>query len=169
MGTVFKKTFTKPLPSGAEVFTRKGQQMARWKDKKGKNRTAALTTGADGQPRLLFESGKYVAKYRDAAGHEQVVPTGCRDETAARQVLARLEREAELIRSGVMTQGEAEIGQHNAKPLDGGDWNAARATGTDGRSLPAEQTESSSLAPQLALTPYNQGQSLSIMGNPNTS
>jgi hypothetical protein len=103
MGTVFKKTFTKPLPSGAEVFTRKGQQMARWKDRKGKTRTAVLTTGADGQPRLLFESGKYVAKYRDSAGHEQVAPTGCRDETAARQVLARLEREAELIRSGVMT------------------------------------------------------------------
>ena len=41
----------------------------------------------------------YVAKYRDGAGVVQIVSTGCRDETAARQVLADLERKAELVRS----------------------------------------------------------------------
>src|SRR5205807_2521232 len=117
MGTVFKKTFTKPLPAGAELFTRKGQQLARWKDRKGRTRTAPLTTGQDGQPRLLIESGTFVAKYRDGAGLVQEVPTGCRDEAAARQVLADLEREAELIRAGVMTQGEADVAQHQQTAL----------------------------------------------------
>ena len=43
--------------------------------------------------------------------------TGCRDETAARQVLADLERRAELVRSGVMTAAEAAVGDHQAAPL----------------------------------------------------
>ena len=42
---------------------------------------------------------------------------GCRDETAARQVLADLERKAEQVRSGVMTAAEAAIGDHQAAPL----------------------------------------------------
>src|SRR5438034_4575575 len=103
MGTVFKKTFTKPVPPRAETFVRKGQRFARWTDRKGKTRTAPLTTGKDGSDRVLIESPFYVAKYRDGAGVVQVEPTGCRDETAARSVLADLERKAELIRSNVMT------------------------------------------------------------------
>ncbi len=118
MGTVFKKTFTKPLPPDAETFVRKGERFARWKDRKGKTRTAALTTGQDGTDRLLIESAYYVAKYRDGAGNVQVVPTGCRDETAARQVLADLERIAELVRSNVITAAEAATGQHQATPLE---------------------------------------------------
>src|SRR5438093_12293949 len=106
MGTVFKKQTTRPLPPRAEIFVRKGGRFARWKVK-GKTRTAALTTGKDGSERIVTESLYFVAKYRDGAGVVRVVPTGCRDETAARQVLADLERKAELIRSGVMTTQEA--------------------------------------------------------------
>ncbi|MCH7885841.1 MAG: hypothetical protein IIC01_11410 [Planctomycetes bacterium] len=36
-GTVYKKTYTKPLPPDAEAFTRKGERFARWKDAKGKS------------------------------------------------------------------------------------------------------------------------------------
>ena len=39
MGTVYRKTYTKPRPADAETFTRKGQQFAKWKDAKGKSRT----------------------------------------------------------------------------------------------------------------------------------
>jgi hypothetical protein len=35
MGTVYKKTFTKPLPAGAKIIVRKGQQLAEWIDAKG--------------------------------------------------------------------------------------------------------------------------------------
>src|SRR5215471_10524136 len=85
MGSVLKKTYTKPLPSGAETFVRKGQRFARWKDRSGKARTATLTVGEDGAERIAIESSKWFAKYRDGAGVVRVIPTGCRDETAARQ------------------------------------------------------------------------------------
>jgi integrase len=117
MGTVFKKTFTKPLPPGAETFVRKGQCFARWKDHRGKGRTALLTVGEDGSERVIIESPYYVAKYRDGAGVVRVEATGCRDETAARQVLADLERKAELVRSKVITAQEAAIADHQATPL----------------------------------------------------
>src|SRR4051812_602621 len=101
---------------GAEIFVRKGERFARWKVK-GKTRTAPLTTGQDGSDRIVTESPFFVAKFRDGAGVVQTVPTGCRDETAARQVLADLERRAELVRSGVMTGAEAAIGGHQPAPL----------------------------------------------------
>jgi integrase len=118
MGTVFRKSYTKPLPAGAETFTRKGERFARWKDRKGKTRTAPLTVGEDGSERVVIDSPYYVAKYRDGAGVVRVEATGCRDETAARRVLADLERRAELVRSKVMTAAEAAIGDHQAAPLE---------------------------------------------------
>jgi hypothetical protein len=118
MGTVFRKTFTKPVPSGTETIVRKGERLARWKDRRGKTRTAALTVGHGGADRIVIESPYYVAKYRDGAGAVRVVPTGCRDETAARRVLADLERKAELIRSGVVTSAEAATASHHSTPLE---------------------------------------------------
>jgi len=117
MGTVFKKTYTKPLPAGAETFTRQGQKFAKWKDAKGKTRKALLTTGADGSTRLLIEAATYTAKYRDGAGLVQIVATGCRDEQAARSVLGDLERRAELVKAGVMTTKEDAVSLHQATPL----------------------------------------------------
>jgi hypothetical protein len=47
----------------------------------------------------------------------QVVPTGCREEDAARRVLADLERRAELVRAGVMSAAESAVADHQATPL----------------------------------------------------
>lgn len=117
MGTVFKKTFTKPLPPGAEIFVRKGERFARWRDRKGKTRTAPLTGGRDGSDRVVIESPFYVAKYRDGAGSVIEHSTGCRHEDAARRVLADLERKSELVRSGVMSAAEAAVGRHRGAAL----------------------------------------------------
>ena len=65
MGTVYKETFTKPLPAGAKIIVRKGQRLAEWKDAKGKTRTAPLTAAGD---RIAVEAGTYTAKYRDGSG-----------------------------------------------------------------------------------------------------
>src|SRR5262249_36983798 len=100
------------------VFEKGGNRFASWKVR-GKTRTAPLTSGKDGADRILTESPFYVAKYRDGAGVIRVVATGCRAETAARQVLAGLRRQAELVRSGVMTAAEATVGKHQASPLAG--------------------------------------------------
>src|SRR5262245_43798953 len=117
MGSVFKKTYTKPVPAGAEMLIRKGERIARWKDSKSRIRTARLTTGKDGAERLLIESRVYIAKYKDGTGIVQEVATGCRDEQAARRVLADLERRAELVKAKVLTVAEDRIADHQATPL----------------------------------------------------
>ena len=114
MGTVYKKTFTKPLPEGAELFTRKGERFARWTDGKGKTRTEKVTTGKDGAPRLLIEAATFTAKYRDGGRIVREVTTGCHDETAARQVLADLLKRAEHVKAGLTTAAQdAVIDQQN--------------------------------------------------------
>jgi hypothetical protein len=85
--------------------------------KAGPGWSAPLTAGADGSERIILESPYFVAKYRNGSGVVRVEPTGCRDETAARQVLADLERKAELIRSGVITEQECAVGGHRARPI----------------------------------------------------
>ncbi len=119
MATVFKKTYTKPLPEGAELFTRKCERFARWKDGKGKTRTAKVTTGKDGSPRLLIEAGTYVAKYRDGLGVVREAATGCRSEQAARQVLADLVRRAEQVKGGIISAAEDAMIDHQGTPLSG--------------------------------------------------
>jgi len=112
MGTVYRKSFTKPLPTGAEIIMRTGKRFARWKDAKGKSRTAPLTTGTDGTDRIVVEARTFTAKYRDGSNVVREVATGCRDETAARSVLADLERRAELVKAGVMTSAEDAVADH---------------------------------------------------------
>ncbi|MBI3735295.1 tyrosine-type recombinase/integrase, partial [Candidatus Sumerlaeota bacterium] len=117
MATVFKKTFTKPLPANAEITTRRGERIARWKDGKGKLRTAPVTSGKDGVERVVMTADTFTAKYRDGAGIVCEVATGCRDEVAARAVLNQLNRRAELVKSGVVSTGEDGIADHQAMPI----------------------------------------------------
>ena len=119
MGSVFKKAVTRPLPPGAEFITRQGVRLARWRDAKGKLRTAPVTTGRDGTERLRDESKTYFARHRDGNGVVVETATGCRDESAARQVLADLERRAERVRSGLLTSAEDRIAEHLTTPVSG--------------------------------------------------
>ena len=61
MGSLRRKTATKPLPDNAELFEKKGELFVRWKDGRGKTRTAKTTTGRDGSARIVVESGKWLA------------------------------------------------------------------------------------------------------------
>ncbi len=117
MGTVFKKQTTRPLPIGAELFTKGGQRFARWKPKKGRTRTAKVTTGRDGSERIVTQSATYTANFRDGEGFVREVATRCRDEDAARSVLGELERRSELVKSGVITTAEDAIAVHQHTPL----------------------------------------------------
>ena len=117
MGSVYRKTVTRPLPEGAELFTKAGEQYARWKPAKGKTRTAKVTTGKDGSPRILDEAGTYIAKFRDGSGIVCEVSTGCRDQDAARSILAKLERRAELVKSEVISTAEAATADHQTTPV----------------------------------------------------
>ena len=118
MGSVYRKTFTKALPASAEVFVRYGERLARWKDNKGKTRTAKLTKSIDGADRVVIEAKTYTAKHRTGAGLVVETSTGCRDETAARRVLGELERLGELVKSGVLTAAEDAIADHQPTLLE---------------------------------------------------
>ena len=117
MATVFRKTYTKPIPANAETFTRKGQRLARWKDAKGKMRTAKVTVGKDGATRVLIEAGTFTAKYRDGSGVVREVSTGCRSEQAARGVLHGLLTRAERVKSGYLTAEQDRMADHQTTPL----------------------------------------------------
>ena len=92
MGTVFRKAVTKPLPAGAEVIERQGKKFVRWKDRKGKARTAPLTIGNAGAERIVIKARTYTAKYRDGSGIvRRLLLAAVR--TAARSILTGLERE----------------------------------------------------------------------------
>ncbi len=117
MATVFRKTYTKPLPKGAELFTRRGQRFARWKDAKGKMRTAKVTTGKDDSTRLMMEAGTFTAKYRDGSGVVHETSTGCRSEQAARGVLHDLLTRAERVKSGYLTAEQDRMVDHQAALL----------------------------------------------------
>jgi hypothetical protein len=84
VGTVYRKAVTRPLPPKAELITRQGVQLARWRDGKGKLQTAPVFTGHDGTRRIRVESGTFIAKFRDGNGIVVEKPTGCRSEDAAR-------------------------------------------------------------------------------------
>ncbi len=114
MGTVYKETFTKPLPTGAKIIVRKGQRLAQWQDAKGKTRTVPLTAAGD---RIAVEAGTYTAKYRDGSGIVRKITTGCRDKTAAESVLAELERRAEKVKGRILTADEAAAIDQQDRPL----------------------------------------------------
>lgn len=117
MGAIFKKTVTKPLPAGAEIIERQGKKLARWKDGRGKARSAPLTIGQGGAERIVVKARTYTAKYRDGEGIVREVATGCRDEAAARSILADLERRAELVKGKVLSAGEDAMIDHQEVPL----------------------------------------------------
>ncbi len=114
MGTVYKETFTKPLPAGAKIIVRKGRRLAQWQDAKSKTRTAPLTAAGD---RITVEAGTYSAKFRDGSGIVRKVATGCRDESAARSILTELERRTEL-RHGLFAVEPASQPEGNVKTAD---------------------------------------------------
>ena len=117
MGSIFRKTVTRTLPKGAEIIVRDGQRLARWKPAKGKVRTKTVTTGKDGTDRIVTVAATFTVKYRDGSNLVREIATGCRDEQAARQIMADLERRAELVKAGVMTTAEDSIADHQSTLL----------------------------------------------------
>ena len=88
MATVYRKCYTMPVPKHAELVEQNGKKFAKWKDSNGKRHLDTITTGKRGQYKILRYTPTYWAQYRDADGQMVYESTGCRDETAARHVLA---------------------------------------------------------------------------------
>ncbi len=134
MGTIYKKTVTRTLPTNATTKERRRRATARelrrdpsaltvcetvatWTDRAGRKRTAIVVAGSDGSLRIREEAATYTAKYRDADGVIQEVATGCRDADAARNKLAELMRTAERIQSGALSRADADVAKWRNIPM----------------------------------------------------
>ncbi len=117
MASVYRKTVTRRLPAGADLFIRSGERRARWKDRSGKLQTAPVIEGRDGLLRIRTEAGTYTAKYRDGSGILREVATGCRSKDAALAILNELTNRADKVRSGIRTTAEDAIVDHQHTPL----------------------------------------------------
>jgi len=119
MGQVFKKTTTRPVPSGAKIVEVGGKLTARWKGrgKKAKWMSAPVVTLDDGRRVIRQESSTYFARYRDQDKALITVSTGCRDESAAKQVLADFEKRVERIVSKVATAQELTAADRRQSPI----------------------------------------------------
>ena len=117
MGHVTRKQYTRPLPDGAKIVTKKGGNCAEWIDRNEKKCSAPMMVGRDGKPRIRIRSTSYTAIYRDGLGVIRQHATGCRSKRSAEMVLAKLEQETEKIRAGVLTSAECEMSKHRDTPL----------------------------------------------------
>ncbi len=88
MASVYKPTYTKPIPPDAEIVTRQGRRHARYRDRRSKLRTELLT--ADGT-KLLLEQKKWRIEYTDAQDKRRRV-SGYTDRKATEQLASDLER-----------------------------------------------------------------------------
>jgi hypothetical protein len=113
----FRKQYTKPMPTGAEVFTRKGEQYARWTDGRGKKHVGRVTAGENGEPRLLCETAVYYANLRDEHGHLKTVSTGCKHEDNAKWFVSDWATRIERIKLGRITAKEYAVADHQTTPL----------------------------------------------------
>ncbi len=104
MASMFRKTYTQPLPKHAEIVERRGRQMVMWIDRRGRKQYDEITTGRQGQIKIIRESPTWFVRYRDADGLEQIKSTGCKDEQAARQVMADVLRRVEHVKSGILSR-----------------------------------------------------------------
>ncbi len=118
MATVFKKRYTKPLPENAELFVRKGKEMARWTDRSGSRQIAEIARGKNGEPRVSLEARTYTAQYRDAEGLRREVATGCRDRTAAQGCLNTILRQEEMVKSNLISREELQVSSKQQKPVE---------------------------------------------------
>jgi integrase len=108
---------TRPLPAEAEIFVRKGQQFARWKDARGKARSARVTIGPGGSQRIVVQAASFTAKFRDGQGVLREVATGCRSKDGALSVLRELTGRAEKVRSRILTPAEDQVADHVATAM----------------------------------------------------
>ena len=117
MASLKRKSYTRPLPQGAEIVTHRGQRVARWVDSNGKKHTASVTISAEGTERIRVESAVWIAKFRDADGRIVEVSTGCRDKGVAMTVLRDIAGRVERQKAGILSRADVAMADCANVPL----------------------------------------------------
>ena len=103
MATVYRKSYTMPLPPQVQLVEEFGQRLAKWTDKNGKRHNDLTTVGQRGQIKILRYAPTYLAQYRDTEDQIVIESTGCRDKQAAMHVLTQRVKRIEQIKAGILT------------------------------------------------------------------
>lgn len=53
MATVYRRSYTMPMPKNPEIIERNGETLAQWTDTRGKKHTEQTTTGRKGQLKVI--------------------------------------------------------------------------------------------------------------------
>ncbi len=107
MASLYKPSYSRPIPDGASMVTVKGRKCARFTIKGGRRVTAPLTKSGK---KCLVPTEKWYIRYRDADGVQQSVP-GFKDKEATKQLAAQLERDAELVQAGLISESRFQRGR----------------------------------------------------------
>ena len=118
MATVYRRSYTMPLPKNVEILERDGKTVAQWIDTKGKKHTEQTTVGRKGQLKIIRYAPTFWAQYRDANGQIVVESTGCRDKQAARHVLAEKLKRVEHIKAGILNAQECRTADYASLPME---------------------------------------------------
>jgi integrase len=71
----------------------------------------------EGGKRIWSYYPHWFVRYRDADGIMRRPSTGCRDDKAAKQILAKIVSEVEKVKSGIISRDEAHAGHHAKAPM----------------------------------------------------
>ncbi len=71
----------------------------------------------DGTKRIRWRTGIFYVCFKDGCGRVVQRPTGCREEAAARAVLADLEHRVRLVRAGVISAQEGAVADQAQVPI----------------------------------------------------
>jgi integrase len=112
MGDVFRPTFHRAIPADAKFVVRGGVRYARFRPSKGRIIEGVVLP--DGK-RCRVETRDYYARIRDSLGRQRRVPLGVTDQEAARQLRAKLQREADQKKAGLLD----EYAESRRRPLVG--------------------------------------------------
>jgi len=119
MGTVFKRTATKPLPVGAELFSRKGERLARWRRARCGRRQSLFLRMGSSPGRNASLSRRRLSTPTTATGTDifGALPRAAGMNRRRGRVLAGLEKRAEKVRSGIITTAENAMANHQHTAL----------------------------------------------------
>ena len=109
MASVFKPTYSRPIPPEAKRCRLNGQTAVKFTDKRGKVHTRRLSAGGKG---MICEQSRWWMRYTLPDGTERRVK-GLTDKTATGQEAARREREAAAAAAGLTLVDD----RHPSRPL----------------------------------------------------
>jgi integrase len=96
VASIFRRTYKRPIPEGAEFVTRKGKRLARWKDGRGRTHTAPLSE--DGTE-IVLELRSWYFEYNGPDGR-RITVKGYPDREATEQMARDKEKLAARIKAG---------------------------------------------------------------------